>query len=86
MGPLPVSTHGFRYILVITDFFSKWVEAFPLVGTDSNTLAKILVDETVCRYGMPEIIHSDQGSNFVRSPTYTDYTISPTREWPSGAF
>ena len=65
MGPLPVSTHGFRYILVITDLFSKWVEAFPLVGTDSNTLAKILVDEIVCRYGMPEIIHSDQGSNFV---------------------
>ena len=65
MGPLPVSTHGFRYILVITDLFSKWVEAFPLVGTDSNTLAKILVDEIVCQYGMPEIIHSDQGSNFV---------------------
>ena len=37
----------------------------PLVGTGSNTLAKILVDEIVCRYGMPEIIHSDQGSNFV---------------------
>ena len=43
MGPLPVTTHGFKYILVITDLFSKWVEAFPLVATDSNTLAKILV-------------------------------------------
>ena len=61
MGPLPVSSHGFRYILVITDLFSKWVETFPLVGTDSNTLAKILVDEIACRCG----IHSDQGSNFV---------------------
>ena len=35
------------------------------MGTDSNTLAKLLVDEIVCRYGMPEIIHSDQESNFV---------------------
>ena len=65
MGPLPVTARGFKYILVITDLFSKWVEAFPLVATDSNTLAKVLVDEIVCRYGMSITIHSDQGSNFV---------------------
>ena len=63
MGPLPISSKGHKYILVITDLFSKWVEAFPLHVTDSETLAKVLVDEIVCRYGVPVCLHSDQGSN-----------------------
>jgi len=55
---------GHKYILVVTDIFSKWVEAFPLKGTDAHTLAVVLVNEIVCRYGVPSVIHSDQGANF----------------------
>ena len=65
MGPLPAAASGCRYILVVTDLFSKWVEAFPLKSTDSLTLARVLVDEIVCRYGVPHYLHSDQGANFV---------------------
>ena len=63
MGPLPLSTKGHKYILVVTDLFSKWVEAFPLAVTDSETLASVLMDEVVCRYGVPRSLHSDQGAN-----------------------
>ena len=63
MGPLPLSTKGHKYILVITDLFRKWVEAFPLAVTDSETLASVLMDEVVCRYGVPRSLHSDQGAN-----------------------
>ncbi|KAL7858904.1 hypothetical protein SRHO_G00140510 [Serrasalmus rhombeus] len=28
-GPLPKTVDGFQYILTATDYFSKWVEAFP---------------------------------------------------------
>eukprot|EP00731_Ephydatia_muelleri_P006855 Em0003g1103a len=63
MGPLPLSTKGHKYILVITDLFSKWVEAFPLAVTDSENLASVLMDEVVCRYGVPRSLHSDQGAN-----------------------
>ena len=65
IGPLPATTRGHKYILVVTDLFSKWVEAFPLVKTDSLTLAKVLVEEVVCRYGVPQYLHSDQGTNLV---------------------
>ena len=65
MGPLPNTTRGQKYILVVTDLFSKWVEAFPQVTTDSVTLAKVLVEEVVCCYGVPQYLHSDQGANLV---------------------
>lgn len=63
MGPLPTSTQGNKYILVITDIFTKWVEAFPLKDTTANTLATVLMNEVVCRYGAPCKLHSDQGAN-----------------------
>ena len=65
MGPLPAAASGCRYVLVVTDLFTKWVEAFPLKSTDSVTLARVLVDEVICRYGVPHYLHSDQGANFV---------------------
>ena len=64
MGPLPITDQGNKYILVITDLFTKWVEAFPLKETSSISLAKVLVDEVVCRFGVPASIHSNQGANF----------------------
>ncbi len=45
MGPLPVSEKDNRYILVVTDLFTKWVDAFPLQDITSQTLATVLVDE-----------------------------------------
>ena len=59
-----MSSRGYRYILIVTDVFTKWVEAFPLRDMVATTLAKILVDEIICRYGVPKSIHSDQGANF----------------------
>ena len=64
MGPLPASSKGHNSILITTDMFSKWVEAFPLQVTDSERLAKVLVDEIGCRYGVPPYLHSHQGSYF----------------------
>ena len=63
MGPLPASERGNLYILVVTDVFSKWVEAFAIRNTVATTLARVLVDEVICRYGVPKSIHSDQGAN-----------------------
>jgi len=36
----------------------------PIEKTDAHTLAVVLVNEIVCRYGVPSVIHSDQGANF----------------------
>ena len=64
MRPLPTTAAGNKYILVVvTDIFSKWTEAFPLHSTDSATLETILVNEVICWYGVPSVLHSDQGAN-----------------------
>lgn len=48
---------------MVTDVFTKWVEAFAIRNTVATTLARVLVDEVICRYGVPKSIHSDQGAN-----------------------
>ena len=63
VGPLPTCMRGHSGGDRPIHVFSKWVEAFPLVETDSITLANVLTDEIVCRYGVPDVIHSDKGSN-----------------------
>ena len=55
---------GFRYILVITDYFSKCTEAFPIKDKCADTVADVLVDKISLRFGMPLVIHSDQGREF----------------------
>ena len=64
VGPLPTSNKGNKYILVMADYYTKWVEAFPLPDQRAESVAKVLVQEVICRYGVPAIIHSDRGANF----------------------
>ena len=63
MGPLPVTVRGNRFILVVTDLFTKWVEAFALQEMSSRTVARVLFKEVIFRYGTPKELHSDQGRN-----------------------
>jgi hypothetical protein len=49
-GPLPKTPRGKEYLLVITYYFTKWLEAFSLSNMKANTIAKILV-EIFCRFG-----------------------------------
>jgi hypothetical protein len=62
--PFPEIRRGHWYILVIGDYFTKWKEAFPIKDMEAATAAKHLVDEVICRLGVPTTIHTDQGKNF----------------------
>ena len=55
---------GYCYILVIADYFSKWTEAFPIKDKCADTVADALVNKIILRFGMPLVIHSDQGREF----------------------
>ena len=64
LGPLPLSRRGNKYILVVTDAFTKWVEIFPVPDQSAETCAKCIVNEVICRLGCSIDLHSDQGRNF----------------------
>ena len=56
------SAKGNRYVLVMVDCFSRWTEACPL--PDKMSVADAFFSNIVCSFGMPSVIHSDQGREF----------------------
>ena len=64
MGPLPETPRGNKYIVVISDYFTRWVEAHPTVNQEAITIANLLMKEVISRFGLMSILHSDQGRQF----------------------
>ena len=55
---------GYRYLIVCTDYFSKWLEAKPITDKPAPTVAQFLY-ETMCRHGCFAFKVNDQGREFV---------------------
>lgn len=55
---------GLGNVLVITDHFTRYAQAFPSKNQKALTVAKILVEKYFIHYGLPARIHSDQGRDF----------------------
>jgi len=61
----PPSSKGHKFILVATDYFTKWVEAIPLKKVDSGDAIQFVQEHIIYRFGIPQTITTDQGSIFV---------------------
>ena len=59
-----ISAKGYRYILVVCDYFTKYTEAYPLKDKTARSVADALMDIWLPRYGFPLFLHSDQGKEF----------------------
>ena len=64
VGPFPVSSQGNRYALVVTDCFTKYVEIYPMPNQEAYSVAQVLTKEFFSRFGVPNFLHSDQGTQF----------------------
>ncbi len=58
---LEPASDGCENVLVVTDIFTKFTQAFPTKDQQTDTIAKILLKEWFIKYGVPEILHSNQG-------------------------
>jgi len=58
-GPHPRSRRGSVFIVTCIDPFTKWAEAFPSPNKDASTMARIIVEQVICRFGTPLSIVTD---------------------------
>jgi hypothetical protein len=66
IGPIsPVSSQKKRYIILATDYATKWVEARATRKNDAQTLASFLFEEVMMRFGHPLELVSDRGTHFL---------------------
>lgn len=64
-GPLPKAESGEKWILLIEDTASRWVEIFALKEATAEVCAQTLIEEYFLRYGLPRRILSDNGSQLI---------------------
>ena len=64
LGPFPESENKNSYILVVGDYFTRWMEAYAIPNQEAATVARVLTQEFFCRFSLPEQFHSDQGKQF----------------------
>src|SRR3954447_16771290 len=62
--PLERTKKGNRYILVITDYLTKWPEAKAMKEATANNVIQFIYEKVICRHGCPKIILSDRGAHF----------------------
>nr|XP_012466366.1 unnamed protein product [Gossypium raimondii] len=68
IGPIsPKASNGHRFIFVVIDYFTKWVEAASYANITKSAVSKFLKKEIICRYGMPVRIISDNALNLNNS-------------------
>ncbi|VFQ98118.1 unnamed protein product [Cuscuta campestris] len=68
VGALPRGTGNVRYVIVAIDYFTKWVEAAPLASITGAQCQKFLAKQVICRFGVPEHIITDNGTQFESKP------------------
>lgn len=86
LGPFNPTRNGNRYIIVIVDYFTKWVEAFAIPDQSTLEIAKKLVEEVICRHGAPRRILTDQGSNFSSALAQDIYRVLNSKKVRTTAY
>ena len=70
VGPLKEGSHKKKYLLVMVDKFTKWIEAKP-IKTDESGPVIDFISGVIHRYGVPHNIITDNGSNFTADEVKT---------------
>ena len=70
VGPLKGGSHKKKYLLVMVDKFTKWIEAKPVKTAEFGPVIDF-ISGVVHRYGVPHNIITDNGSNLTADEVKT---------------
>ena len=59
----PIASNGHHFILVAIDYSTKWVEEASFSSVNKNVVARFIRHNLICRYGIPERIIMNNGTN-----------------------
>ena len=62
---LPVTKQGNRHVLVFQDYLSKWPMVYAMPDQRAHRIARILCEEIIPMFGVPEALLSDRGANLL---------------------
>ena len=54
VGPLTITKQNNHYIIVATDYLTRWPKAKAVPDAGAETLAKFIFEDIVCRHGVPK--------------------------------
>ena len=75
VGPLSTAQGNYKYAVVAVEYFTKWVEAKPLVNITSEAVRKFFWQNIICRFGVPKELTVDNGKQF-DSESFKDFCRS----------
>jgi len=64
VGPLPTAQGNYKYAVVAVEYFTKWVEAKPLINITSEAVRKFFWQNIICRFGIPKELTVDNDKQF----------------------
>ncbi|RDX91253.1 Pro-Pol polyprotein, partial [Mucuna pruriens] len=64
LGPFPMTLGQLKLLIVAVDYFTKWIEAEPIVTITVERVKHFLWKKIVCRFGIPAEVVSDNGTQF----------------------
>ena len=67
VGPVNSPSHGYIWILVAIEYFTKWAKSVPLRKAMGGAVAKFIKENIIVRFGVPHRIINDNGTPFVNS-------------------
>ena len=65
VGPLPRTKRGNLYIVVATEYLTKWPEARAIPDAKAASVVSFFYEDIICRHGCPRELLTDQGTHFV---------------------
>ena len=62
---LPLTDTGNRHVVVILDLFTKWPFVLPVPDQQTSRIARLIAEEVIPWFGVPEALPSDRGANLL---------------------